>query len=42
MAGLARAEDFTEVAFEGLAEPGQVVALNVTGHDGRKALATVL
>ena len=40
--GLARAEDFTEIAFEGLAEPGQVVALNVSGHDGRKALASVL
>jgi threonylcarbamoyladenosine tRNA methylthiotransferase MtaB len=37
--GLARAEDFTEVAFEGLAQPGQIVALSVTGHDGRKALA---
>jgi threonylcarbamoyladenosine tRNA methylthiotransferase MtaB len=41
-AGLARAEDFTEVAFEGLAEPGQVVALKVTGHDGRKAQAVIL
>jgi threonylcarbamoyladenosine tRNA methylthiotransferase MtaB len=35
--GLARAEDFTEVAFEGAAEPGSVVALELTGHDGRKA-----
>ena len=40
--GLARAEDFTEIAFEGLAEPGQVVPMGVTGHDGRKALAVVL
>jgi threonylcarbamoyladenosine tRNA methylthiotransferase MtaB len=41
--GLARAEDFTEVAFEsdlwGLAPPGSIVPLTVTGHDGRKALA---
>jgi threonylcarbamoyladenosine tRNA methylthiotransferase MtaB len=40
--GLARAEDFTEVAFEGLAQPGQIVALSVTGHDGRKALAKII
>ena len=37
--GLARAEDFTEVTFEGLAEAGSIVPLTVTGHDGRKALA---
>jgi threonylcarbamoyladenosine tRNA methylthiotransferase MtaB len=37
--GLARAEDFTEVAFEGLARAGSIVPLTVTGHDGRKALA---
>ncbi len=41
--GLARAEDFTEVAFEsglgGLAPAGSIVPLTVTGHDGRKALA---
>ena len=40
--GLARAEDFTEVAFEGLAQPGQIVALSITGHDGRKALARLI
>jgi threonylcarbamoyladenosine tRNA methylthiotransferase MtaB len=40
--GLARAEDFTEVTFEGLAQPGQIVPLTVTGHDGRKALARLL
>jgi threonylcarbamoyladenosine tRNA methylthiotransferase MtaB len=40
--GLARAEDFTEVAFEGLAQPGQIVALSVTGHDGRKALGCIV
>ena len=37
--GLARAEDFTEVAFEGAGEPGAVVRLAITGHDGRRALA---
>jgi len=41
--GLARAEDFTEVSFEsdpgGLARPGHIVPLTLTGHDGRKALA---
>jgi threonylcarbamoyladenosine tRNA methylthiotransferase MtaB len=40
--GLARAEDFTEVAFEGLAQAGSIVPLTVTGHDGRKALARLL
>ena len=34
--GLARAEDFTEVAFEGVAEPGRTVALYVIAHDGRR------
>jgi threonylcarbamoyladenosine tRNA methylthiotransferase MtaB len=37
--GLARAEDFTEVAFEGLAPAGSIVPLTIIGHDGRKALA---
>jgi threonylcarbamoyladenosine tRNA methylthiotransferase MtaB len=41
--GVARAEDFTEIAFEGEAAPGAIVALHVTGHDGKRALArTVL
>jgi threonylcarbamoyladenosine tRNA methylthiotransferase MtaB len=39
--GLARAEDFTEIVFEGLAEPGSIVALNITGLDGRKAAAVI-
>jgi threonylcarbamoyladenosine tRNA methylthiotransferase MtaB len=39
--GLARAEDFTELSFEGVAEPGAIVALKVTGHDGRKATAVL-
>ena len=37
--GLARAEDFTEVAFDGDAAPGSIVQLAVSGHDGRRALA---
>ncbi len=40
--GFARAEDFTEITFEGPAEVGRVTALRVTGHDGRRALARVL
>jgi threonylcarbamoyladenosine tRNA methylthiotransferase MtaB len=40
--GLARAEDFTEVAFSGAAAPGQLTALKVTGHDGRRAAADPL
>ena len=37
--GLARAEDFTEVAFSGPGRPGEVLELRITGHDGRKATA---
>ena len=37
--GLARAEDFTEIAFTGEAVAGQIVSLTVTGHDGKRALA---
>lgn len=39
--GLARAEDFTEVAFEGPAEVGGLLRLNLTGHDGRRALGVL-
>ena len=35
--GLARAEDFTEIAFFGDATPGAVIAGPVSGHDGRRA-----
>ncbi len=35
--GLARAEDFTEVAFDDPAAPGSIVGLQITGHDGRRA-----
>ena len=37
--GTARAEDFTELAFDGAAEPGAILPLTITGHDGRRALA---
>ncbi|THD77501.1 MAG: tRNA (N(6)-L-threonylcarbamoyladenosine(37)-C(2))-methylthiotransferase MtaB [Phenylobacterium sp.] len=39
--GLARAEDFTEIAFAGEAASGEIAALRVTGHDGHRALARV-
>jgi threonylcarbamoyladenosine tRNA methylthiotransferase MtaB len=39
--GVARAEDFTEIAFAGEAAVGAVAALEVSGHDGRRALASV-
>jgi threonylcarbamoyladenosine tRNA methylthiotransferase MtaB len=39
--GLARAEDFTAVAFEGEARPGEIIDLRITGHDGQRALARV-
>ena len=38
-AGFARAEDFTEIAFVGEATVGGLTALEITGHDGRRALA---
>jgi len=37
--GTARAEDFTEIAFEGPGAPGEIVPLRVHGHDGKRALA---
>ena len=39
--GMARAEDFTEVAFEGQAEPGSMAALRITAHDGKRALGSL-
>lgn len=39
--GVARAEDFTEIAFAGEAAVGAIVPMRVTGHDGGKALAHV-
>ena len=38
-AGVARAEDFTEVAFAGSAAAGAIVQLTIAGHDGRRARA---
>jgi threonylcarbamoyladenosine tRNA methylthiotransferase MtaB len=38
-ARVARAEDFTELAFEGPVEAGSIAAFEVTEHDGRRALA---
>ncbi|MBS0331691.1 MAG: tRNA (N(6)-L-threonylcarbamoyladenosine(37)-C(2))-methylthiotransferase MtaB [Proteobacteria bacterium] len=38
-AGVARAEDFTEIGFVGEAPVGEVSAFDVTGHDGRRILA---
>jgi len=35
--GVARAEDFTEIAFEGEALVGGVVPLRIVGHDGKRA-----
>ncbi len=37
--GLARAADFTEIAFTGEAAVGAITPLVVTGHDGQRALA---
>lgn len=37
--GLARAEDFTEIRFEGEAPAGRIVAFKVTGHDGARVIA---
>ena len=40
--GVARAEDFTEIAFTGQAAIGGVAPMRVTGHDGTRAIAAVL
>jgi threonylcarbamoyladenosine tRNA methylthiotransferase MtaB len=37
--GLARAEDFTEIAFTGSGAPGEIVRLTVTGVDARRVVA---
>jgi threonylcarbamoyladenosine tRNA methylthiotransferase MtaB len=36
--GLARADDFTEIAFEGPAPVGEISAFTVAGHDGKRLL----
>jgi threonylcarbamoyladenosine tRNA methylthiotransferase MtaB len=40
--GLARAPDFTEIAFEGEAVAGSLRAMRVTGHDGVRAIAVLV
>jgi threonylcarbamoyladenosine tRNA methylthiotransferase MtaB len=39
--GLARAEDFTEIAFEGDAEPGSIVVIRIAAHDGTRAIGSL-
>jgi threonylcarbamoyladenosine tRNA methylthiotransferase MtaB len=36
--GRARAADFTEIAFAGEAQVGRLIDLQITGHDGRRAI----
>ncbi|RAK63349.1 tRNA (N(6)-L-threonylcarbamoyladenosine(37)-C(2))-methylthiotransferase MtaB [Phenylobacterium kunshanense] len=40
--GVARADDFTEIAFTGEAPVGELATVRVSGHDGRRLLAEVL
>jgi threonylcarbamoyladenosine tRNA methylthiotransferase MtaB len=40
--GLARAADFTEIAFTGAAPAGRIISMRVTGHDGRRAIAELV
>ena len=40
--GTARAEDFTEIHFDAAAEPGQVVALLITGHTDKHLTASLV
>ncbi len=37
--GIARAADFTEIAFEGGATAGDFLPMTITSHDGRRAIA---
>ena len=39
--GRARAADFTEIAFDGGATVGQLVQLQITAHDGRRAVGVL-
>jgi len=39
--GRARAADFTEIAFDGEAPVGRLVAVRITGHDGRRAIGAL-
>lgn len=40
--GFARAADFTEVVFDGMAVPGQLADIAIHGHDGKHALGIVV
>ena len=40
--GVARAEDFTEIAFTGEAKVGGVAQMRVVGHDGARVMAKVV
>ena len=40
--GVARAEDFTEIAFTGEAKVGGLTQMRVTGHDGTRVTAEIL
>ena len=40
--GVARAEDFTEIAFTGEAKVGGLTRMRVTGHDGTRVTAEIL
>ena len=40
--GLARAEDFTEVTFDGSAETGSIIRVRITGRDGKRARGLAL
>ncbi|HEX4196658.1 MAG TPA: tRNA (N(6)-L-threonylcarbamoyladenosine(37)-C(2))-methylthiotransferase MtaB [Caulobacteraceae bacterium] len=40
-AGLARAGDFTEIAFDGEAATGAIVPITVTAHDGARAIGAL-
>ena len=37
--GIARADDFSEIRFEGAAELGQIVPMRITGHDDKRLIA---
>jgi threonylcarbamoyladenosine tRNA methylthiotransferase MtaB len=39
--GRARAADFTEIAFEGAATVGALTPMQITGHDGRRAIGAL-
>jgi threonylcarbamoyladenosine tRNA methylthiotransferase MtaB len=37
--GIARADDFSEIRFEGEAALGQIVPMRITGHDDKRLMA---